>query len=104
MNLCASQRPRAAAAGQPLTTSSNSAIHPKCQQKDSVVQVGTMKRPKCLLDMARILIVDTQTELRHDLVRLLEQAGHHATAVATVQRLPAFSKTMFPTCWQQMSC
>jgi DNA-binding response OmpR family regulator len=34
--------------------------------------------------MARILIVDTQTELRHQLVRLLEQAGHHATAVATI--------------------
>ena len=34
--------------------------------------------------MARILIVDTQSELRHRLVRLLEQAGHSATAVATV--------------------
>jgi DNA-binding response OmpR family regulator len=34
--------------------------------------------------MARILIVDTQSELRHQLVRLLEQAGHTATAVATV--------------------
>ena len=43
-----------------------------------------MKRPECLLDMARILIVDTQTELRNQLVRLLEQAGHSATAVATV--------------------
>jgi DNA-binding response OmpR family regulator len=34
--------------------------------------------------MASILIIDTQTELRHQLVRLLEQAGHQATAVATV--------------------
>ena len=34
--------------------------------------------------MARILIVDTQTELRHQLVRLLEQAGHRATSVATI--------------------
>jgi DNA-binding response OmpR family regulator len=34
--------------------------------------------------MARILIIDTQTELRHQLVRLLEQAGHSATAVATI--------------------
>jgi two-component system nitrogen regulation response regulator GlnG len=34
--------------------------------------------------MARILIVDTQSELRHQLVRLLEQAGHSATAFATV--------------------
>ena len=34
--------------------------------------------------MARILIVDTQSELRHQLVRLLEQAGHRATAFATV--------------------
>ena len=34
--------------------------------------------------MARILIVDTQSELRHELVRLLEQAGHSAIAVATI--------------------
>jgi DNA-binding response OmpR family regulator len=34
--------------------------------------------------MAFILIVDTQAELRQQLVRLLEQAGHRATAVATV--------------------
>ena len=34
--------------------------------------------------MARILIVDTQTDLRHTLVRLLEQAGQSTTAVATV--------------------
>jgi len=34
--------------------------------------------------MARILIVDTLTDLRHALVRLLEQAGHSTTAVATV--------------------
>src|SRR5215831_12019667 len=34
--------------------------------------------------MAHILIVDTQIELRHQLVRLLEQAGHSVTAVATV--------------------
>ena len=34
--------------------------------------------------MARILIVDTQSELRHQLVRLLEQAGHSAIAVATI--------------------
>ena len=34
--------------------------------------------------MARILIVDTQSELHHQLVRLLEQAGHSAIAVATI--------------------
>jgi len=34
--------------------------------------------------MAHILIVDTQSELRHQLVRLLEQAGHRAAAVATI--------------------
>ena len=39
--------------------------------------------------MARILIVDTQSELRHQLVRLLEQAGHSATAVATVSEATA---------------
>jgi DNA-binding NtrC family response regulator len=34
--------------------------------------------------MARILIVETQTNVRHTLVNLLEQAGHSATAVATL--------------------
>jgi DNA-binding NtrC family response regulator len=35
-------------------------------------------------DMAYILIVDSQAEFRQQLVRLLEQAGQRATAVATV--------------------
>lgn len=34
--------------------------------------------------MAYILIVETQPEVRQQLVRLLEQAGYRATAVATV--------------------
>ena len=34
--------------------------------------------------MADILILDTQAKLRQQLLRLLEQAGHRATAVATV--------------------
>src|SRR3954452_16967736 len=34
--------------------------------------------------MAYIVIVETQAELRQQLVRLLEQAGHRATAVATI--------------------
>jgi DNA-binding response OmpR family regulator len=34
--------------------------------------------------MARILIIEAQTDLRHTLVILLEQAGHSATAVATL--------------------
>ena len=34
--------------------------------------------------MAYILIVDSQVEFRQQLVRLLEQAGHRATAVALV--------------------
>jgi len=55
-----------------------------------------MKRAKCLLDMARILIVDTQTELRHDLVRLLEQAGHQATAVATVSEAASILRDEVP--------
>jgi CheY-like chemotaxis protein len=42
--------------------------------------------------MARILIVDTQTELRHQLVRLLEQAGHRATAVATISEAATLLK------------
>jgi DNA-binding response OmpR family regulator len=36
--------------------------------------------------MAFILIVDTQSELRGQLVRTLERAGHRATAVATVSQ------------------
>ena len=34
--------------------------------------------------MARILIIEAQADLRHTLVGLLEQAGHSATAVATI--------------------
>ena len=34
--------------------------------------------------MAYVLIVDSQAEFRQQLVRLLEQAGHRAAAVATV--------------------
>ena len=48
------------------------------------------------LDMARILIVETQTELRHQLVRLLEQAGHLATAVATISEAATLLKEHVP--------
>ena len=34
--------------------------------------------------MAYVLIVDSQLELRHQLVRLVEQANHRAIAVASV--------------------
>jgi len=34
--------------------------------------------------MAHMLVVDTQPNLRHSLVRLLEQAGHSVAAVATI--------------------
>jgi two-component system, OmpR family, response regulator len=46
--------------------------------------------------MARILIVDTHTELRHQLVRLLEQAGHRAAAVATVSEAAAILRDDIP--------
>ena len=46
--------------------------------------------------MARILIVDTQTELRHQLVRLLEQAGHSATAVATISEAATILRDHVP--------
>ena len=48
------------------------------------------------LDMARILIVDTQSELHHQLVRLLEQAGHRATAVATISEAASLLKEHVP--------
>jgi two-component system, OmpR family, response regulator len=50
----------------------------------SVTVLERLSGTKRWLDMARILIIDTQAELRHQLVRLFEQAGHRATAVATV--------------------
>jgi DNA-binding response OmpR family regulator len=46
--------------------------------------------------MARILIVNTQTELRHQLVRLLEQAGHLATAVATISEAASILEVDVP--------
>jgi DNA-binding response OmpR family regulator len=39
--------------------------------------------------MAYVLIVDSQAEFRQQLVRLLEQAGHRATAVATISEASA---------------
>ena len=36
--------------------------------------------------MAFVLIVDTQVDLRGQLVRALVQAGHHAVAVVTVSQ------------------
>ena len=46
--------------------------------------------------MARILIIDTQTELRHQLVRLLEQAGHSAASVATISEAATLLKEHVP--------
>jgi DNA-binding response OmpR family regulator len=46
--------------------------------------------------MARILILDTQTTLRHQLVRLLEQQGHQAIAVATVSQAASFLEEHVP--------
>ena len=47
-------------------------------------------------DMAHILIVDAQTELCHKLVRLLEQAGHQATAVATISEAASLLEDHVP--------
>ena len=46
--------------------------------------------------MAYILIVDTQAEIRQQLVRLLEQAGHHATAVATISQATSLLEAEVP--------
>jgi two-component system nitrogen regulation response regulator GlnG len=46
--------------------------------------------------MARILILDTQVDLRHTLVRLLEQAGHQATAVATISEAASILAAAVP--------
>jgi len=46
--------------------------------------------------MAYILIVDSQAEFRHRLLRLLEQAGHRATAVVTVSEATSILQTETP--------
>jgi DNA-binding response OmpR family regulator len=46
--------------------------------------------------MAYFLIVDSQVECRQQLVRLLEQAGHRATAVASVSEATSLLQTEVP--------
>jgi len=46
--------------------------------------------------MAYILIIDTQPEFRHQLVRLLENTGHRAAAVATISEAAAMLQTGVP--------
>lgn len=46
--------------------------------------------------MAYILIVDSQVEFRQQLVRLLEQAGHRATAVASVSEAASLLQSEVP--------
>jgi CheY-like chemotaxis protein len=46
--------------------------------------------------MAYILIVDSQVEFRQQLVRLLEQAGHRGTAVASVSEATSLLQTEVP--------
>jgi CheY-like chemotaxis protein len=53
--------------------------------------------------MAYILIVDTQVEFRQQLVRLLEQAGHRATAVALVSEATSLLQAEVPDCWRPTS-
>ena len=48
--------------------------------------LGTVERIKRWRNMTPSLIVDTHIELRHQLVRLLEQAGHCVTAGATISQ------------------
>ena len=46
--------------------------------------------------MAYILIIDSQAEFRQELLRLLEQAGHGAAAVATVSEAANILQTEVP--------
>ena len=46
--------------------------------------------------MAHVLIVDSHAGVREQLVRLLEQAGHAATAVATVSEAASMLPTLAP--------
>ena len=52
--------------------------------------------------MAHILILETQAELRQQLVRLLEKAGHRAAAVATITDAVAILQADAPIYWRQM--
>jgi CheY-like chemotaxis protein len=54
--------------------------------------------------MARILIVDTLADLRHALVRLLEQQGHSTTAVATVAEAAGILAVDVPDLLATESC
>src|SRR5215472_13031758 len=46
--------------------------------------------------MAYVLIVDSQAGVRQQLVKLLEQAGHRATAVATVSEATSLLQAEVP--------
>src|SRR5215472_14762180 len=46
--------------------------------------------------MGRILILDSQTALRHQLLQLLEHQGHQAIAVATVSQAASFLEEHVP--------
>jgi DNA-binding NtrC family response regulator len=46
--------------------------------------------------MAYILIIDSQADLRERLIRLLEQAGHRAPAVATVSEASTILQAEVP--------
>jgi DNA-binding response OmpR family regulator len=43
-----------------------------------------------------VMIVDTQIELRHQLVQVLEQAGHCVTAVATISKATSLLEEHVP--------
>jgi two-component system, OmpR family, response regulator len=47
-------------------------------------------------NMAFILIVDTQAQLRQQLARLLESAGHRAAAVATISEAAGILQAQVP--------
>jgi hypothetical protein len=46
--------------------------------------------------MAHVLMVDSHAGVREQVVRLLEQAGHSATAVATVSEAASMLPTLVP--------
>jgi hypothetical protein len=46
--------------------------------------------------MAYVLIVDSQPQFRHQLVRLLESAGHQTAAVATITEAAGILQTQVP--------
>jgi hypothetical protein len=74
------------------------------QKGDTMVKVSERPRCKYWPDMAWILIVEAQINIRHTIASLLEQAGHRAAAVATLAEAAGILAVNVPDLLATMSC